>query len=67
VEDGGTGVPPLMVSDGTLATHTIFRPKDLSPFGEKVKLPIVAWAMRVRQFALEHVNFLSEVRRTAFW
>ena len=29
VEDGGTGpFPALMVADSTLATHTIFRPKD---------------------------------------
>ena len=32
IEDGGTGIyKAIMVTDTTLATHTIFRPKDLSP------------------------------------
>ena len=34
VEDGGTGpYKALMVSDKTLPTHTVFRPKDLGAFG----------------------------------
>ena len=42
VEDGGTGAySTLMVTDSTLVTHTIFRPKDLSVFGKKNKLPII--------------------------
>ena len=43
VEDGGTGVySAIMYTDGSLLTHTIFRPKDLSVFGEQNKLPIIA-------------------------
>jgi hypothetical protein len=43
VEDGGTGpYKALMVSDKTLPTHTVFRPKQLSALGERVELPIVA-------------------------
>src|SRR5690625_5011095 len=34
IEDGGTGdYKAIMISDKTLPTHTIFRPKDLSVFG----------------------------------
>src|SRR5690348_12043876 len=62
VEDGGTGPDKaLMVSDKTLPTHTVFRPKDLSALGERVKLPIVAWGNGAcANSPWEHVNFLSE-------
>src|SRR5690625_6903493 len=44
IEDGGTGdYKAIMISDKTLPTHTIFRPKDLSVFGRDEKLPVVAW------------------------
>ncbi len=68
VEDGGTGpYKALMASDSTLATHTIFRPKELSVFGEKEKLPIVAWGNGAcANSPWEHVNFLSEVASHGF-
>jgi hypothetical protein len=68
VEDGGTGpYPALMCSDSTLATHTIFRPKDLSVFGSKAKLPIIAWGNGAcANSPWEHVNFLSEVASHGF-
>ena len=68
VEDGGTGpYPALMASDSTLATHTIFRPKDLSVFGGRVKLPIIAWGNGAcANSPWEHVNFLSEVASHGF-
>lgn len=68
VEDGGTGpYKAVMVSDKELATHTVFRPKDLSPFGEKAKLPIVAWGNGAcANSPWEHVNFLSEVASHGF-
>lgn len=68
VEDGGTGrFKALMVSDQTLATHTIFRPEDLSPFGRKRKLPIIAWGNGAcANSPWEHVNFLSEVASYGF-
>ena len=44
VEDGGTGAyPAIMYTDNSLTTHTVFRPRDLSVFGDKNKLPIIAW------------------------
>lgn len=63
VEDGGTGpFPALMVSDSTLATHTVFRPKDLRALGRKQKLPIIVWGNGAcANSPWEHVNFLSEV------
>jgi len=68
VEDGGTGpCPAVMVTDSTLATHTIFRPKDLSVFGETNKLPIIAWGNGAcANSPWEHVNFLSEVASHGF-
>lgn len=68
VEDGGTGpYSALMATDASLTTHTIFRPKDLSAFGEKNKLPIVAWGNGAcANSPWEHVNFLSEVASHGF-
>jgi hypothetical protein len=68
VEDGGTGpYTALMVSDSTLATHTIFRPKELSVFGKKNKLPIIAWGNGAcANSPWEHINFLSEVSSYGF-
>jgi len=68
IEDGGTGhFPALMASDSTLATHTIFRPKDLTAFGRKEKLPIIAWGNGAcANSPWEHVNFLSEIASHGF-
>jgi predicted alpha/beta-hydrolase family hydrolase len=68
VEDGGTGpCPALMASDSTLATHTIFRPNNMSVFGRKKKLPIIAWGNGAcANSPWEHVNFLSEVASHGF-
>ena len=68
VEDGGTGpFKAIMASDSTLATHTVFRPKDLSAFGRKTKLPIIVWGNGAcANSPWEHVNFLSEVASHGF-
>ena len=68
IEDGGTGpYPAVMASDSTLATHTIFRPQDLSAFGKKNKLPIIAWGNGAcTNSPWEHLNFLSEVASHGF-
>lgn len=68
VEDGGTGLyKALMVSDSTLATHTVFRPEDLNPFGKNAKLPTIAWGNGAcANSPWEHVNFLSEVASHGF-
>ena len=68
IEDGGTGdYKAIMISDKTLPTHTIFRPKDLSVFGRDEKLPVVAWGNGAcNNSPWEHLNFLSEVASHGF-
>lgn len=68
VEDGGTGpYRAIMLTENSLPTHTVFRPKDLSVFDEKNKLPIVAWGNGAcANSPWEHVNFLSEVSSHGF-
>lgn len=68
VEDGGTGdYPAIMYTDSSLNTHTIFRPADLSVFGNENKLPIIAWGNGAcANSPWEHVNFLSEVASHGF-
>lgn len=63
IEDGGTGpYKTVMVSDESLATHTVFRPKDLGNLGNNAKLPLVAWGNGAcANSPWEHVNFLSEI------
>lgn len=68
VEDGGTGAhPAVMYTDSSLPTHTVFRPKDMSVFGKKNKLPVIAWGNGAcANSPWEHVNFLSEVASHGF-
>jgi len=68
VEDGGTGpFKAIMATDSSLPTHTILRPVDLSVFGEKNKLPIIAWGNGAcSNSPWEHINFLSEVASYGF-
>ncbi|WP_161889500.1 poly(ethylene terephthalate) hydrolase family protein [Pontibacter russatus] len=68
VEDGGTGpYSTIMLTESTLPTHTVFRPKDLSAFSKKNKLPIIAWGNGAcANSPWEHVNFLSEVSSYGF-
>ena len=68
VEDGGTGAyPAIMYTDASLATHTIFRPEDLSVFGKKSRLPIIVWGNGAcANSPWEHINFLSEVASHGF-
>ncbi|WP_202928013.1 poly(ethylene terephthalate) hydrolase family protein [Cyclobacterium salsum] len=68
VEDGGTGpFSAIMEKDPSLLTHTVFRPQDLSEFGDKEKLPIIAWGNGAcANSPWEHVNFLSEVASHGF-
>src|SRR5580692_9212149 len=63
VGDGGTGPYKAILSgDSTLPTHTIYRPKDLKPFGRTNRLPLVAFANGgCRDSSAEFRNLLSEV------
>ncbi|QNF33193.1 alpha/beta hydrolase [Adhaeribacter swui] len=68
IEDGGTGkYPALMLTEASLPTHTVFRPKDISAFSKKNKLPIIAWGNGAcYNSPWEHVNFLNEVASHGF-
>ena len=68
VEDGGTGeYKAIMISEPSLSTHTVFRPQDLSVFGKKNKLPIIAWGNGAcANSPWEHINFLNEVASYGF-
>jgi len=68
IEDGGTGpYKAIMVGDSSLPTHTIFRPKDLSAFGSRVKLPILAWGNGgCANSPAAHQNYLSEIASHGF-
>lgn len=68
LEDGGTGLyNAKMLSDESLPTHTIFVPQDLTAFGKKNKLPIIAWGNGAcANSPWEHVNFLNEVASHGF-
>jgi dienelactone hydrolase len=63
VGDGGTGPYKAILSgDSTLPTHTIYRPRDLKPFGPTRRLPVVAFANGgCRASSGEFRNLLSEV------
>lgn len=68
VGDGGTGpYQSIMVGDTTLLTHTLFRPKDLTPFTGNHKLPVVVFGNGgCRNSSGEFRNFLSEVASHGF-
>ena len=68
IEDGGTGpYKAIALQEASLATHTVFRPQDLSSFGPNKKLPIIAWGNGAcANSPWEHVNFLSEVASNGF-
>jgi len=63
VGDGGTGAyKAVLTGEESLKTHTIFRPRDLSPFGGPRLLPIVAWGNGAcANSATEFRNLLSEI------
>jgi len=63
VGDGGTGAyKSVLTGEESLRTHTIFRPRDLSPFGGSNLLPIVAWGNGAcANSATEFRNLLSEI------
>lgn len=68
VENGGTGgYRAVMMTEPSLTTHTIFRPEDISVFGKKNKLPVIAWGNGACfNSPWEHVNFLNEVASHGF-
>jgi len=68
VEDGGSGpYRAVATEDWTLPGMTIFRPRDLTPFGTDRKLPIVLWGNGAcANTTQEHKNFLSEIASNGY-
>lgn len=68
IEDGGTGkYKAIMLKDSSLPTHTVFRPKDISVFKGKNKLPVITWGNGACfDSPWEHVNFLNEIASHGF-
>ena len=63
IEDGGTGAyKAIAVGNSSIPTHTIYRPKDLSAFGDREKLPLLAWGNGgCANSNSGHQNYLSEI------
>ena len=68
IEDGGTGpYSAIMVSEETLPTHTVFRPGNLSEFGNQKKLQIISRGNAAcANTPTYHVNFLNEIASHGF-
>jgi dienelactone hydrolase len=68
VGDGGSGpYKAILAGDPSLPKHTIYRPRDLSPFGAENRLPIVVWGNGgCRNGSGEVRDFLSEVASHGF-
>lgn len=68
LEEGGTGpYKAIMMTEPTLTTHTVFRPADLTVFGKKHPLPIIAWGNGAcANSPWEHVKFLNELASHGF-
>ena len=63
IEDGGTGpYSAIVTEDEGLPGMTIYRPKDLTPFAGKQKLPVLLWGNGAcANTTDEHKNFLNEI------
>ena len=63
IENGGTGPYSAVATEEVgLPGMTIFRPKDLTPFGEENRLPVLLWGNGAcANTAEEHRNFLNEI------
>lgn len=68
IEQGGTGAyPAVMLSERSLAGHTLFRPEKLTAHRGKKRLPIIVWGNgSCMDSPYEHVNFLSEIASHGF-
>lgn len=68
VEDGGTGLyAAQMTIEGSLLSHTVFRPQNLEVFHKEKRLPIIVWGNGAcANSPWEHINFLSEIASHGF-
>ncbi len=63
IEDGGQGpFKAIVTEDSSLDGMTIYRPGDLTPFGNENKLPVLLWGNGAcANSTEEHKNFLNEI------
>ncbi len=68
MSDGsGPYAAAIVEGDPGLPDHTIYRPKDLSPFGKSNLLPVLAWGNGgCSSSSRMHANFLAEVASHGF-
>lgn len=68
IENGGTGKhSAIMMTDPSLPTHTIFRPKKINAFKAIKGLPLIVWGNGACfDSPFEHVNFLNEIASHGF-
>jgi hypothetical protein len=63
----GPFTPAIVEGEPSLPDHTIYRPKDLSPFGKSNPMPILAWGNGACSSSSRmHANFLAEVASHGF-
>ncbi|MCR5413853.1 MAG: DUF3237 domain-containing protein [Kiritimatiellae bacterium] len=63
LEEGGSGPHKAVMTEAkNLPEHTIFRPKDLTPFSASNPLPVLVWANGAcANSPFEHMKFLNEI------
>lgn len=63
IENGGQGPYPAIVTEAaSLEGMTIYQPRDLTPFGNENKLPVLLWGNGAcANSTEEHKNFLNEI------
>ena len=68
MSDGsGPFTPAIVEGEPGLPNHTIYRPKDLSPFGKSNLMPVLAWGNGACSSSSRmHANFLAEVASHGF-
>lgn len=68
VEEGGLGHHKAIMKEAEdLKAHTIFCPKDLTPFNKKRPLPVVVWGNGAcANSPWEHYKFLNEIASHGF-
>jgi dienelactone hydrolase len=66
-EGSGPYAAAIVEGDPGLPDHTIYRPKDLSPFGRSNPMPVLAWGNGACSSSSRmHANFLAEVASHGF-
>lgn len=68
VDEGGNGqYKAIVVSDDAIATHTIYRPQDLSVFKKGNLLPVLVWGNGgCANSSSGHINFLNQIASEGF-